>query len=427
MQNNENYSKKRRKASKKIRLTAFVVLIFLAIYIPSLINWMNSNDIITDMITYGSIDDTFNAEGVIIRDEYVINAPLEGRCIQEINEGEKVQAGSVIALLVKKDSDILFDKIKSLEERILTLQKNKTANIELFSIDIDKLDNEIQSNLEKILDNSNKGILYTIRFNKSEINRLVRKKASVIATTGEKTGEIAKIQNEINETNALIEQQKHQVVASGAGIVSYYIDGYEELLKTQDIKSLTPERINSLENKVLFTEVNAGTVSSGKPFIKIIYNNDFYVAVVADYESSKKLKMNEVTTIRINENGKSFTARLNYISPDYKGKVILAYKSDRSLSENAGLRKIHADVIRNSYSGLKVPVKALLNIDTAQMTAKLMVARSMISKNIEVKVLGINSEYAIIGNLEPNTINGIDLNLKYVLNPQNIREGQIIN
>jgi len=50
---------------------------------------------------------------------------------------------------------------------------------------------------------------------------------------------------------------------------------------------------------------------------------------------------------------------------------VIAVRTDKALSDTAGLRVINVDLIKSRYEGLIVPVKSLVNIDMNTMRAEL--------------------------------------------------------
>jgi len=79
------------KSKRKIsRLGGIFILIFLFLYVPSLLHWLFGRDITTDILRIGIVEDSINIDAYIIRDEVVFKAPFDGRYVPNAMEGEKV-------------------------------------------------------------------------------------------------------------------------------------------------------------------------------------------------------------------------------------------------------------------------------------------------------------------------------------------------
>ena len=95
---------KAKKKRQKILFRNIFVILFLILYIPSLVSWIYGNNVNTEFIREGEIESSINTNAYIVRDEIVINSPAEGKCIREKSEGERVSVNSRIATIVDNTS-----------------------------------------------------------------------------------------------------------------------------------------------------------------------------------------------------------------------------------------------------------------------------------------------------------------------------------
>ena len=91
------------------------------------------------------------------------------------------------------------------------------------------------------------------------------------------------------------------------------------------------------------------------------------------------------------------------------------------------LRKVTGALVLQSLKGMKVPRKALLNINEVDGTADIMLARMNRASLRRVQVRGIQDSWAVIGNLEKGSatdrVSVYDL---YLQNPDGIQDGQML-
>ena len=106
-------------------------------------------------------------------------------------------------------------------------------------------------------------------------------------------------------------------------------------------------------------------------------------------------------------------------------------KSTSNMAAAISYRTKDVNVIFEAVAGMKVPVKALTDWDTAGLTAKITLIRSNYAEGVYVNVASYNDEYAIITNQtafdSPDGVKGVQANEMYVLNPGSVKEGEMVS
>jgi len=128
--------------------------------------------------------------------------------------------------------------------------------------------------------------------------------------------------------------------------------------------------------------------------------------------------------IRINDINKVVNAVPTSISDADGDKCTVVFKIDKALSETTFLRKVNIDVIRNSYEGLEVSNKSLFDISPDGKNAKIVLVKANEASIRNVRIVGRNGEFAIITSVDKDK--QVSLYDIYVINPTNIKEGQLI-
>lgn len=411
----------------RLKLGSFLILLFLLLYIPSLIFWVYGKNISTDIIRIGELEDSLNVDAYIVRDERAINSPLDGISIRVINEGEKIKAGDTIATVLNKSSEKLLDDLKTLDLRIIKAQKEKSENDDFFSEDVRKLDKEIEEKLMLVIAQGNSNSLSKAKVIKSEIDGLIQKKASITGSLSSSDAYIKSLKKEKSMLQGRVNENTKNIDSNSPGIISYIVDGYEELLNPEKIFDLTPKDLEGIKIRENNKDMDDLSVEYNKPFVKVIKGIDYYTVFVMDKKRAGDFKVDDSLGIRINDIDKVVPGIVSYKSNEIEGKYVIAVKSDRALSETAALRKINIDLIKKYYDGLRVPVKSLINIDLESKKAQIALVRANRAKFVPVRIIGRNNEFAIIDNIDEYAESGISLYSSYIINPKNIEEGQIIN
>ncbi|HHV98050.1 MAG TPA: hypothetical protein GXX36_00505 [Clostridiaceae bacterium] len=418
---------KKENKGKKFKISSFIITMFLLLYIPSVLHWITEKNVSTDYLRNGILEDSVNADGIIIRDETVYNSPFDGKYIPEVGEGEKVAAGGRIATVMAASSVELLDELENYNQRIIKAQIEKNKNREFFSEDIGRLDNEIGKKIQVIVNEVNNNSLYKIEQLKSDIDRLVHKKAEIYGGRSTADTYIDQLKNERDLLQQRIKNDTKGEISASPGIVSYVIDGLEKELNPSAIDKLTVEYLENLKISTLDVNANMRDVTAGQPYVKVIDNLKSYIAVIVKADKAKTFEVGMKPRVRIYDIDKEIRGTIEHISPEENGKVIIVVGIDRCIDETAGIRKVNIDLIKDSYEGLKVPLRSLMDVDLENNKAKIILVKANYASIREVEIVVASDEYAIIKSADDSGNKGISLYDSYIINPQNIEEGQIIN
>jgi putative membrane fusion protein len=414
-------------AKNRIKLGSILVVLFLLLYIPSLIFWVYGKNVTTDIVRMGEIEDSDRMDAVIVRDEIVLNSSIGGKCIKVINEGEKVKANERIATVLNSSSEKLLEELKKLDLSIIDAQKKRNENLELFSDDLKKLENEIEEKLKKIIRLSNANELSKVEEIKREIDELIQKKATIAGGLSSPDAHIKKLLTQKEELQRRINANTNDIKTNSSGVVSYMIDGYENFLTPDRISELSVKELEDIQVRGIQKDIEEIGIEANSPFAKVITDVEYYLLMAIDSKRVDGFKVDDKIDIRLNEFDKVIQGEVYYRSNNENGKCLIAVKVSKALSETAALRKVNIDLIKSRYSGLKVPLRSLRNIDTKNRVAEICLVKAERARFVKVKIIGKNDEYAIIENVDSPKEYSLNLYSSYILNPVNIDEGQIIN
>ena len=418
--------KEYKRKNTTVKIGSFLLCAFLLLYIPSLLHWVYGKHIRTEMIRMGTLEELINTEGCIIRDEEILSSPFEGKCIPKVTEGEKVAANFVVATILSNSSQKLLDDLAKLDLRIIEAQNEKVKNDDIFSEDVIKIDNEISKKVKLMVGAINSNSLAKITPLKSELNGLIQKKASIIGGTSTADVFLNSLRKDKENLQEKIRSNTREVVSKVPGIISYYVDGYEELLNPNGIKSMETRDFDIIKEKKAIKAPGSHSVEVGKPFAKVIKGIDCYIIAVLDKDKAKLLEEENYVKIRINDISRVIDARVHYKSEEMDGKHLVAIRFDKGISDTTQMRLINIDIIMNHRFGLKVPLTSLMEFDEEEMKASIVLVKANYASIRNVKVLGKDEHYAVIESFDNKSENSVSLYDTFVLNPQNIQKGQLI-
>jgi putative membrane fusion protein len=408
-----------------VKIGTLILVVFLLIYLPSLLYLMYSNNVQTDILKIGKIEEIQNIDAVFVRNEEIINSPDTGNCVMDAVEGEKVPAFYRIASVVKNVPVSTYEELKKKELEISRAQNAQKENVTVFSGDIRKLDNEIIEKVKNLAEQSNRGSLVDSYDTITKIDGIVYRKSDIFGDGSKSAVYIKKLKSERATIESKLNNNIKEIRTNSSGLISFAIDGYETTLTPEFIRNATPKDLEKITSKETNRDFNVIDAQKGKPIAKLVKDLENYLVTAVDENTSKVLSIDKNVTIRINDTGFSIKAVIVYSSNVIDGKRIIAFKFDAGLNETVGLRRINADLILSSSSGLKVPLSSLQNIDNKNKTAEIVLAKGMSATIRKVRIVGMNDDAAIIDNIEGENL--IPLYSTYVLNPKNVQKGQVIN
>ena len=364
----------------KIILCSVFLLVIMA-YILYVIIALVKNPTDTFMVTNGEVSQEENVNGYIIRQETVVRGENYKNGIIKIkDEGEKVAKGDSIFRYYSSGEEEIKAKIKELDEEIQAIMENIDSGP---STDVKLLESQIENELNLIygLNSAQK-----IQEYKKNISSNITKKATI---SGEQSPEGSALRNLIDQRNTYEDQlqsDSEYVTASSSGIVSYRVDGLEEVLTTESLGNFNKEFLENLNLKV------GQTIASSEEMGKIIDNFNCYIIFNSNTEEAKNAEIDSSIEIRL-PNSDIVKAVITNIIEETDGSRTIALKIEKDVQELTSYRKISLDIIWWSAEGFRIPNSAIKQVDGLDYVVR---NRNGYYDKMLVKVLNQNEEYCIV-------------------------------
>lgn len=377
---------KKKKKNNNVKFTVILILaILLLIYIIYAIINLIINPTKTFLVENGKISFEETVQGYIIRDETVIKGQNYKNGISQIkSEGEKVAKGEAIFRYYTNGEEGLLQKISELDIKIREAMEKEN---DIYNGDIRTLESQIH---KKVYEISGVNNLQTIKESKTELNNTITKKAKIAGEKGPSGSYLKQLIDERSSYENQLNSGSEYLEATRSGVVSYRVDGLEQVLTPSNLASLSKDMLKELKLKT--GEIVATNEESGK----IIDNFYCEIACVLKNENleAANIKVGSNLKLRLS-NATELTAKVEYIVAEDEEESIVVLKIDKCVEELINYRKISFDIIWWSESGLKVPNSAIkYEDDIAYIVRK----RVGYTDNIYVKVLKQNDNYSIIEN-----------------------------
>ena len=301
--------------------------------------------------TYTS-NDSAEAVGILVRQETVLPAQT-GIVDVTRSEGEKVGVGQSVAQ-VYRDSQAQTNQadLEALADQIQLLEYSSDGG----GVDsAAKLDENILQAVTALHAASGVGDYNQLEDRVRTLKSTVLKRGYVYGN-GLGSEELTQKLNDLKSQYAALKQQTSSstssVRAPQSGVFSTLVDGYETAVTPQTVFQLTPSSLSAL--------LAGQGKESGGGVGKLITATRWYFASALPVSVAERLKQGGTATLRFTGDfDQDIDMRVDQIGEAEGDKSVVVFSTDRYLSQTTLLRQQTAELIFNSWSGLRIPKQAL--------------------------------------------------------------------
>jgi len=296
------------------------------------------------------VDDTVEATGYLCRSEQLLTG---GTGVVRLlpGEGEKVAAGSTVALLYADTLSVeRSERLETLRAELKQAEQVQTeASKQLQSNDPGA---EAANALVNLRASVEAGDFTHLEAQTSEFKSAVYRQALRYGNVSDLSSLIANTKSEIAALEAQGSQGTGVVRVSDSGVFSGHADGYENVLLPDQINDLTPTALDALPTQV--QAVPSDVVG------KLITDSKWYFVCTLAVEQANRLVEDGVITARFSRDWSGeVNMTVERIGAPQNGRVAVVLSSTQFLSQTTLLRKQTVELVFSTWSGIRVPAKAV--------------------------------------------------------------------
>ena len=253
------------------RILGIILVFGLLTSLFSVIYHMNDQKYKTETAISAQADDSVSFKAVYIRDEEVVRYSGNGVVSYAVSDGGKLGKGSVIAEIYADESQIDIEQnIAALNKQLELIKKIQNPGT---------VESAQPSNLSTLINEKYKSIINERETGNLENLAAQRDELVVLMSTYQLvTDSDIELNNRVSEINSQIAPLDSIVADRSAYFVSY-ADGYEDEFKKDNLSSLTPEIIDSVQD--------SGPVEEPNIVGKLIDGYEWYAVGVIDNKSAE--------------------------------------------------------------------------------------------------------------------------------------------
>ncbi len=338
--------------NKKIN-TAIKVLLALAVVLV-VINAFRAeySPYVKQVARVGTYVNSFEADGIFVRDEILHAEGVKGTMQAAVGEGEKVSAYSRLGAVVSVNADeAKIEELNLLTEEIEELT-SVLSEAGVLTISEDKIDGTLNATLENLVyaaaKNDNEE---AIRLS-DDAKVLIERKSGIFSEESieEKLNELISKRDALSKS---LGGAHTPVTAQKAGVFSMNVDGMEEVLTFSAVKNQTAASVEKL--------MKDAEKQKPKAPCKVVNNYKWYILMSLTKDQSTGIELNREYKVSFTEIGENeLLGKVTYIStPDKNGKCAVAMEFNRYIEDFTAVRVTQVRVLKERIPGIYIPLSAI--------------------------------------------------------------------
>ncbi len=384
----EHQKQKKVSTSLKIKLLAvFLLIVYLIVQVVNAL--MNIPITITAIRV--TADNSFSATGWFFRNEVLADGVSSETVKHIVRNGEKVQQDAALAI-VYTDAAALeaSQKISVLNDEIELLDSAMETSTN--SSDAAKMDQQIVTQISSLSSQVQGGIVSGVESEAANLRNLCLRRSAGDLNSTTLSAQLSTLTTERDGLEKQIVGRSTTISSPADGYFSEIVDGFEGRLTTEALETFTLDDLNSLNESEITDE------SSGK-LGKVISSFRWYFALAAPITDLEGIEKGTNLRLRFPQVDEDVAVTVHDIrQPDGSSEALLILSGMGVTPELVTMRCQSAEVIRSSYTGIRVPKTAVKIGTDKQGNPKqgVYILTGSMSRFKQIDVLYEGSDYYIV-------------------------------
>lgn len=309
----------------------------------------------TETATVYSSAEKVTFDGVYIRNETVVNGGKNGVLSYPSQDGSKVAKDSVVAYVYKSDNDIYvnqqIEKLKN-EVEILRKEQNPGTTVVAQPEFISSLIDEKYSTITTL---AAKGDVSSLENESDNFQMLMGIYQIVIGEEEDYNDRIEQLEKEIKLLEANQNSPIDTITVPNSGYFISYVDGYENILSTDKVSSLTADDIK----EIIKNEGYNNSKISKKAIGKIVDGYEWKLVGLVNPKAAL-FNLGKEVKIKLSSTPDLLTATISdVIETDNPDENIIVLSCEKLNYNLVQYRTERVEIILDDYSGIKIPRGAI--------------------------------------------------------------------
>lgn len=301
---------------------------------------------------------TITSRITILRSERVLYAPFDGDISYLYADGDKVSINTTVAeIYPQSGADEIRQLIIELDRKIRLLESSNMSDTEKRT-DTASTDNLIRKHLYDILNAVDKGKIASADAVSDDFLIQLNRRRIITKTVNHYNVKIEALRAEKEALSATLVGAEGTVVTDRPGYFYTSLDGYENIFNAENISSLTYREYLEMTKK---DPDSLQASQEGYPVGKLVTDYVWYVACEIDISELHNYETGKRYSIKFPYNNGSVLSMNLYriLSEVGSDTAVLIFSADILPEDFSYLRYQTVQIVRDSYTGYRVPVSAV--------------------------------------------------------------------
>ncbi len=313
------------------------------------------DDYTTETATVYSSAEKVTFNGVYIRNETVVSGGKSGVLSYPSSDGSKVAKDSVVAYVYKSANDIYINQqIESLKNEVEILKKEQSPGTTVVA-QPEFISSLIDEKYRTITTLAARNDLSSLRSESDDFQMLTGIYQIVIGEETDYNDRIEQLEKQIKLLEAKQNNPIDIITVPNSGYFISYVDGYEDILSTDKLSSITADDIKEVIKNDGYNAAKASKKAVGK--IVDDYEWDL-VGIVnpkdASFNPGKEVK------VKLSSTPDLLTAKIaDVIETDDPEECVIVLSCEKLNFNLVQYRTERVEIILDDFNGIKVPREAV--------------------------------------------------------------------
>jgi len=309
----------------------------------------------TAQIEYGSIEFKKNFDGVVLRDEDIVDVEEFSKADYYVAEGAEVVRGELVASAYSLAyNDKTINALYEIRQEIKAYQED-TLLKDIVNVELKTINNSIE---QKSLDIRNCVLGKTdtdLLVLERELAMLMDEKEAYLASAVKPDEHLNELYEKKEELESRIEAARTDLYAESSGVISFYFDGLESFFSIKNIDSYD---VNEIENVILGNDLEQYQNNNVEyPLYKVVNSARWYIVVTSDRNIEEFNKHTYFTMIFDQNTEKQYTGEL-LGKRIYGNGYVYTFEFTEDIDQMLDARVVRIEMY-NAFEGLMVPAAAV--------------------------------------------------------------------
>lgn len=303
----------------------------------------------TEEAVLSTINENISFDGVVVRNETVINYSSSGVIDYLYEDGSKVKADDAVAEVYDSEEQILAKrKAQQLDAELAKLDKAQNPGTTNF-VQPEVLKNRIDGEYKQMLSRIAKGDYTQLGEDKSDLLMSMNIYDVVTKSESDYNSRVVALTSERNKQSASSAGVKDTIKATKTGYFVSSVDGYENQLSIDKIDSITVQQINDIVKSTPQKPANA----VGK-----IYDG-YSCKIVGVMDADKRVIEGVFLKLAMSASKNTYDVYVDSVKNCDDGKILVVMSCDKLDEELASTRIASSMIVFDEFTGIRVPRKAI--------------------------------------------------------------------